>query len=46
MFTRSEDKNHLLKRQRGIAFEDIAVKVMQRDIIDIIHHHNPARHPG
>ena len=46
MFTWSEDKNHLLKRQRGIAFEDIAVKVMQRDVIDTIYHHSPVRHPG
>ena len=32
----SEDKNHLLKRQRGIAFEDVAVKIAQRDVVDLI----------
>ena len=46
MFTWSEDKNHLLKRQRGIAFEDIAVQVMRRAVVDIIYNHNPARYPG
>ena len=46
MLTWSEDKNHLLKRQRGIAFEDIAVQVMRRDVVDTIYNHNPARYPG
>ena len=46
MFTWSEDKNHLLKRQRGIAFEDIAVKIAQRAVVDLIYDHNPLRYPG
>ena len=46
MFTWSEDKNHLLKRQRGIAFEDIAVKIAPRAVVDIIYDHNPLEHPG
>ena len=46
MFTWSEDKNGLLKRYRGIAFEDIAIKILQRDIVGIEYNHNPLRYPG
>ena len=46
MFTWSEDKNSLLKRFRGIAFEDVAIKVVQDDIVDIEYDHNPIRYPG
>ena len=46
MFTWSEDKNHLLKRQRGIAFEDIAVKIAPRAVVDLIYDHNSLRYPG
>ena len=45
-FTWSDDKNYLLKRHRGIAFEDVAIKVLQRDIVGIEYDHNPERYPG
>ena len=46
MFTWSRDKNDLLKRRRGIAFEDVILKVLQRDIVNIEYNHNPVRYPG
>ncbi len=52
MFTWSQDKNDLLnkndllKRYRGVAFEDVAIKVLQRDIVGIEYDHNPVRYPG
>ena len=45
-FTWSDDKNNLLKRRRGIAFEDVAIKVVQNDIVGIEYDHNPTRYPG
>ena len=44
-FIWSRDKNDLLKRHRGIAFEDVAIKVLQRDIVGIEYDHNPSRYP-
>ena len=46
MFTWSEDKNGLLKRYRGIAFEDVAIKVLQHDFVGIEYDHNPLPYPG
>ena len=45
-FTWSEDKNHLLKRQRGVAFEDVIIGLYQDDDVGVIYNHNPERHPG
>ena len=44
--TWSEDKNHLLKRQRGVAFEDVFIGVHRGDIFRIIFGHSLERHPG
>ena len=45
-FTWSADKNHLLKRQRGVAFEDVYIGVRRGDTVRIIFEHNPERYPG
>lgn len=41
----NEEKNALLKIQRGIGFEDIVTAVMEGFIIDIIRHPNPEKYP-
>lgn len=46
MFTWSQDKNDILKRHRGVAFEDVAIKVLQGDFVGIEYDHNPLRYPG
>ena len=45
MFTWSQDKNDLLKRHRGVAFEDVAIRVLQGDIVNIEQDHKPQRYP-
>ena len=48
-FTRltwSEDKNSILKRQRGVAFEDVYLGIRSGDTIGVVFNHSPARHPG
>ena len=45
-FTWSADKNHLLKRQRGVAFEDVYIGLWHRVAVGTIFSHNPEQHPG
>ena len=45
-FTWSDDKNYLIRRQRMIAFEDIAIAVDRNNVIETIPNHNPERYPG
>ena len=45
-FTWSADKNHLLKRQRGVAFEDVYIGLRRGDAVGTIFSHNPERYPG
>ena len=40
-FTWSDDKNYLIRRQRMIAFEDIAIAVDRNNVIETIPNHNP-----
>jgi hypothetical protein len=40
------DKNALLKRERGVTFEQVVVHIESGDILDIVAHPNPARYPG
>ena len=44
--TWSADKNHLLKRQRGVAFEDVYIGLRRGDAVNVIFGHSPKRHPG
>ncbi|MDP3465576.1 MAG: toxin [Sulfuricurvum sp.] len=41
----NEEKNALLKAQRGIGFEDIVTAVMEGAIVDIIRHPNTEKYP-
>lgn len=44
--TWSADKNDLLKRRRGVAFEDVYIGLRRGDALNIVFNHNPERHPG
>jgi len=41
----NEEKNILLKSERGIGFEDIVTAIMEGTIIDIIKHPNREKYP-
>lgn len=42
----NEEKNTLLKAERGIGFEDIVTAIMEDSIVDIIEHPNKEKYPG
>jgi uncharacterized DUF497 family protein len=42
----SPDKNALLKRERGVSFEDVLFHIMAGDLVDTVVHPNQARYPG
>ena len=41
-----EQKNELLKRTRGVSFEQVAVLLAQGRVLDLVDHPNPAKYPG
>ena len=45
-YTWDPAKNHLLKRSRGVAFEDVSIGIAHNDDIGVIYNHRPGRHPG
>ncbi len=44
-FTWYQGKNYWIRRNRGIAFEDIVHQLTRNEIIDIIHNHKPKKYP-
>jgi hypothetical protein len=44
-FRWSPDKNDLLKQERGVSFEEIAVAVEAGRLLEIVPHQNPAKYP-
>lgn len=44
-FDWDEEKNAKLKAERDISFEDIVIAIDKGDLLDIIEHHNPDKHP-
>ena len=44
--TWSPDKNIILKKQRGVSFEDVVFHIMAGDVLDTIDHPNQVRYPG
>ncbi len=44
--TWNEEKNQLLQIQRGISFEMIEGKIVQKDILDIRDHPNKVKYPN
>ena len=45
-FSWNQDKNALIKRDRGISFERVVVALEAGDILAVLAHPSPARHPG
>ena len=44
-FEWNNDKNELLKEQRGVCFEDIVIAINEDGILDIIKHPNQKKYP-
>ena len=42
----NEEKNDLLKRERGISFEEIVTHILQGDLLFVKEHPNQERYPG
>ncbi len=42
----SPEKNEVLKRERGLAFEDIVFHIDRGGLLDTIEHPNQERYPG
>lgn len=42
----SDDKNELLKRLRGVSFEQVVLAIVSGDLIDRVTHPNPEKYPG
>ena len=45
-FSWDETKNNRLARERGISFEEIALRIELGDLVDILPHPNQIRYPG
>ena len=39
-------KNELLKKQRGVCFEDVSNAIIENELLDIIPHHNSRKYPN
>jgi len=39
------EKNLILKKERGLCFEDVEEAILNNDIIDIVPHHNQSKYP-
>lgn len=44
-FDWDSEKNDMLKRERGVSFEEILIAVGEGDILDIIEHPNKNKYP-
>jgi len=42
----NKEKNILLKKERGICFDDVMVAIHEGRIVDIVEHHNKERYPN
>ena len=42
----NEEKNDLLKRERGVSFEEIVTHILQGDLLLVKEHPNQERYPG
>lgn len=45
-FEWNEEKNELLKRERGISFEQITFAIMNAGLLDKLKHPNPDKYPN
>ena len=44
-FNWDDDKNKLLKQNRGVSFEEVVFHIQNGDVLDIIKHPSAARYP-
>jgi ribosomal protein S3AE len=42
----SDEKNELLKKLRGVSFEQVVLAIVSGDLIDRIKHPNPEKYPN
>ncbi|MDR0311617.1 MAG: BrnT family toxin [Acidobacteriota bacterium] len=42
----SDQKNELLRRKRGLSFEDILFHIAHGGLLDVVEHHNQNQYPG
>lgn len=45
-FEWNEDKNLLIKQQRGVGFEEVVLAFENDNVLDIIEHHNSEKYPN
>lgn len=45
-FRWNHDKNELLKKERGISFEEIVLAIEADGLLDELHHPNPEKYPN
>ncbi len=44
-FDWSDEKNELLKKERGVSFEQVELAIASGDLLDRVKHPNPAKYP-
>ncbi len=45
-FDWNDEKNEMLKKTRGVSFEQVELAIASGDLVDRIKHHNPAKYPS
>ena len=45
-FSWDAEKNELLRRERGISFEEVVFHIERGDVLDLLQHPNKERYPG
>jgi uncharacterized DUF497 family protein len=45
-FAWNEDKNEILKNERGISFEEVVFHIRRGDLLHVLEHPSPERYPG
>jgi uncharacterized DUF497 family protein len=45
-FAWNDEKNAILKQERGVSFEEVVLHVKEGDVLDVFDHPNQARYPG
>ena len=42
----NDDKNELLKKWRGVSFEQVVLAIVSGDLVDRVRHPNPEKYPN
>ncbi|MGD0237424.1 MAG: toxin [Syntrophorhabdales bacterium] len=42
----SDDKNEVLKKSRGVSFEQVLLAIVSGDLVDRVKHPNPEKYPN